>query len=231
VSTSDDLSALTNFNGVARLFPLPNVVFFPQVMLPLHIFEPRYRQMTADALAGDRLLAMALLQPGWEAEHADRPPLHPIACLGQIVADQALEDGRYNILLRGISRIRIVEEVPQDRLYRCARVELLTDASLPETEAARRIRRELVRSVTTWLTGLGLASGQMRKLLRSDLPLGTLADILSFALPVPTEFKQELLAELDVGRRAERLLEHLESNEPPKATAGDRQFPPDFSNN
>src|SRR6266436_1472543 len=95
---SDDPSPLANFTGHARLFPLPNLVFFPQVMQPLHIFEPRYRQMTADALAGDRLIALVLPKPGWEKDYADKPALHSIACLGRIMAEQALDDGRYNIL-------------------------------------------------------------------------------------------------------------------------------------
>src|SRR5205085_1976564 len=95
---------LKQFSGMARLFPLPNVVLFPQVVQPLHIFEPRYREMTADALADDRLIAMALLQPGWEADYEGRPPIHPICCLGRIFAEKHLPDGRYNLLLRGLTR-------------------------------------------------------------------------------------------------------------------------------
>src|SRR5271166_6273395 len=107
---SDDLSDLGDFGGTARLFPLPNLVLFPQAVQPLHIFEPRYRQMTADALNADRLVALVLLAPGWEADYAGRPALHQVACLGRIVADHRLEDGRFNILLRGLSRIRLGEE-------------------------------------------------------------------------------------------------------------------------
>src|ERR1700733_11034888 len=109
---SDNVTGLVNFAGKARLFPLPNLVFFPQVMQPLHVFEPRYRQMTADALAGDRLIALVLTKPGWEADYAGSPPVHSVACLGKIVADQQMKDGRYNILLRGLSRIQIQHEIP-----------------------------------------------------------------------------------------------------------------------
>ena len=70
---SDDLSPLTHFAGTARLFPLPNLVLFPHVMQPLHVFEPRYRQMTADALTGDRLIGLVLLKPGWEADYEGKP--------------------------------------------------------------------------------------------------------------------------------------------------------------
>src|SRR5439155_15703175 len=100
---SDDITPLANFTGPARLFPLPNLVFFPQVMQPLHIFEPRYRALTADALAGDRLMALVLLQPDWEKDYDAKPAICPVACLGKIVAEQRLEDGRYNLLLRGLS--------------------------------------------------------------------------------------------------------------------------------
>src|SRR5262249_61215492 len=98
--------------GPARLFPLPTLVLFPHVLQPLHIFEPRYRQMTADALAGDRLIAMALLRPGWEKDYEGRPPIYSVICVGRIVAEKRLPDGRFNILLRGVSRARVRRELP-----------------------------------------------------------------------------------------------------------------------
>src|SRR5438067_9110869 len=106
---SEDISPLSDFAGSARLFPLPNLVLFSHVMQPLHVFEPRYRQMTADALAADRLIALALLKPGWEPDYEGRPDLFEVACLGRVVAEQRLEDGRYNILLRGLARIRLLK--------------------------------------------------------------------------------------------------------------------------
>ena len=92
------------------LFPLPNVVLFPNVFLPLHIFEPRYREMVADAIAGDRLIGMVLLRPGWEHDYEGRPPVFPIGCSGVITHVERLADGRYNIILRGLERFRILEE-------------------------------------------------------------------------------------------------------------------------
>src|SRR6476619_1113100 len=106
-----DCSAHTVNSVQVRLFPLPNLVFFPHVMQPLHIFEPRYRQMTTDALAGDRFIAMVLPLPGWEKDYAGAPALHPIGCIGKITADQVLDDGRFNLLLRGLARVKIVSEV------------------------------------------------------------------------------------------------------------------------
>src|SRR4051812_14777924 len=117
---SDDTSPLADFGGTVRLFPLPNLVLFPQVGQPLHIFEPRYRRLTADALAGDRLIAMALLRPGWESDYEGRPAIHPVACVGKVVADQRLDDGRYNLLLRGLARARVLAEGQTDRPYRSA---------------------------------------------------------------------------------------------------------------
>src|SRR6266702_3000213 len=124
---TEEQVSLKNFRGTARLFPLPNLVLFPSVIQPLHIFEPRYRQMMADALDDDRLLAMVLLRPGFEEEYDRRPPIHTIACLGRIFNEERLQDGRYNLLLHGLRRVRIEDELPADRLYRQARVLLLED--------------------------------------------------------------------------------------------------------
>src|SRR5204862_66647 len=86
------------------LFPLPNVVLFPNVFLPLHIFEPRYREMVGDALAGDRMIGMVLLKPGWESDYEGRPPVYPIGCSGVITHAERLQDGRFNIVLRRVAR-------------------------------------------------------------------------------------------------------------------------------
>src|SRR5438445_690172 len=144
---SDEQSPLAGFTGNARLFPLPNLVLFPHVVQPLHIFEPRYRQMTAEALEGDRLIGMTLLQSGWEADYAGNPPIHAIGCLGTIVAEQRLDDGGFNILLRGVSRFYVEREVGHTKLYRLARVSLLDDESAPGPERARKFRRRLLKIV------------------------------------------------------------------------------------
>jgi len=222
---SDEQSPLAGFTGTARLFPLPNVVLFPHVVQPLHIFEPRYRQMTAEALAGDRLIGMALLQPGWEAGYAGQPPVHDVGCLGTIVAEQALEDGRFNILLRGVSRFKVEQEVSHTKQFRTARVSLLDDASAPSVEAARKFRRRFLKIVPPWLSAAGAVAAEFRKLIKSDVPVGTLCDIIAFALPLEVTFKQELLEELCIERRVRRLLRHLQKQEP------ERKFPPEFSVN
>src|SRR5688572_79929 len=108
------------------IFPLPNVVLFPNVFLPLHIFEARYRIMVKDALEGDRIIGMVLLQPGHEADYEGRPPTFRVGCAGVITHADALADGRFNIVLRGMERFRITGEDPA-KTYRLAHVD-----SLPE---------------------------------------------------------------------------------------------------
>jgi Lon protease-like protein len=221
---SNEPSPLAGFAGTVRLFPLPSLVLFPHVMQPLHIFEPRYRQMTTDALAGDRLVTLALLRPGWEADYEGRPALHPVACVGKILADQRLEDGRFNLLVRGLSRARIVEELESGKLYRSARVDLLSEVAVADKKQERTLRRQLVKLAPPWFPAQGAILEQLHKLLQSDLPLGALCDIVSFAVPLTVEAKQRLLEELQVGRRARRLLKHLRP-------AAERKFPPEFSVN
>jgi Lon protease-like protein len=229
---SDDTSPLAGFDGTARLFPLPNLVLFPHVMQPLHIFEPRYRQMTADALAGDRNIAVVLLDSGWETNYEGAPPIQEVACLGKIVAENRLDDGRFNILLRGLARIRIDHEVPQAKPYRLARVELLEDIIPVQSLTVRKLRKQLVRNVPAWFPAKGKVLDEFKKLLRGDLPLGTLCDIVAFALPLDVAFKQKLLEELDVEKRARSLLDYLETHEAPQATEVlERKFPPEFSVN
>src|SRR5271169_6633272 len=109
MSLSENLSfSVEGFSGKVRLFPLPNLVLFPHVMQPLHIFERRYRDLLEDALAGDGLIAMAALAPGWEENYEGRPQLYPMACLGRITTHFRLADGTYNVLVLGLRRARLV---------------------------------------------------------------------------------------------------------------------------
>jgi Lon protease-like protein len=225
---NDDAWALEKFAGTARLFPLPNLVLFPQVVQPLHIFEERYRRMTSDALADDRLIATALIQAGASAE--GQPPIHAVTCLGRIVADQELEDGRFLLLLRGLGRARVIEELDAGLPYRTARVEILTDVmTLPPGEA-RSARQRLADMILPRLSGGGTAEKQLRELFESEMPLGQLCDCLGYRLPLALPCKQKLLEEADVALRVQLLLDELTAILP--ATTGEpRKFPPDFSLN
>jgi Lon protease-like protein len=226
---NDDHHALAHFSGVARLFPLPNVVLFPHVVQPLHVFEPRYRELTADVLADDQLLAMALLRPGWEEDYEGRPALYPVACLGRIIAHKQLADGRYIILLRGLSRIRLGEEVLGDNLYRSARAELLADVTSLSLDEARQVRERLSELVLARFSGPDEEKTQLREMLEGDVAIGPLCDHLCYRFPLPLESKQQFLEEIDVGVRARRLLETLEGLT--ESLTSERKFPPDFSVN
>jgi Lon protease-like protein len=127
---------------VIPIFPLPNVVLFPNVFLPLHIFEPRYREMVTDALAGDRIIGMVLLRPGYRADYEGRPAVYPIGTAGVITHSEALADGRFNIVLRGIEKFRMTAE-DASRAYRLAQIEPLPETAVADRDAIRVERRRL----------------------------------------------------------------------------------------
>ena len=112
--------------GIMPLFPLPSTVFYPGTPLPLHIFEPRYRQMTFDALEGERKIGMVLLKPDWEASYFGRPKIFSIGCVGSIEKEIRHPDGKYNFTLVGLRRFRILKEV-DGKPYRRAEVDLLEE--------------------------------------------------------------------------------------------------------
>jgi len=120
------------------LFPLPNAVLFPNVFMPLHIFETRYRAMVADTLDGDRIIGMVLLKPGFEKDYGGRPPVYPVGCAGVVTHSEPLADGRYNIVLRGIEKFRITGE-EDSQPYRLGRVEPIAE---PILEADRMLLRQ-----------------------------------------------------------------------------------------
>ncbi len=217
---TDDQGAIDQFSGLARLFPLPNLVFFPQVVQGLHIFEPRYRQMTADALTGDQLVVLVLPQ---EDEPDD---LAPVGCLGRIVHHERLPGGQYNLRLRGLARVRLVEELETDKLYRTARVTVIRDQS-PAVGESAGLRKLLGAAVLPRFESSGPAHQHLAELFDGEMPLGQLCDVLAYALPLPVELKQELLADARIAERAERLTAALVR---PNLPAG-RRFPPDFSPN
>ena len=214
--------ALNPDGGVIRLFPLPNLVLFPGAVQPLHVFEPRYRQMTADALAGDRLIALVLPKPGWEKAYADKPALHPVTCVGRIAGEQRLDDGRFNLLLQGVRRASIIREVASPKLYRLAQVDLLDDVPGDDAGQEAELRRRIREQAPEWFQGQSELRDQFLELIGGELALGILADLIAFALPLDAEFKQMLLEELNVPRRVDRLLGQL---------SRPRNFPPDFSRN
>jgi Lon protease-like protein len=233
--SSFDLQSFSfeDFSGKARLFPLPNLVLFPHVMQPLHIFERRYREMLEDALATDRLIAMALLAPGWESDYEGRPPLRRMACLGRITTHYRLADGTYNVLLLGLRRAIIEGECEPKRLFREARLTLCEDV-FPPQEAPRHsnLQRQLRESLICLLPRMPEVREQLDQLLENEITLGMLTDVLGYTLGIDMEAKQSLLEETNVYNRAEILLKHLSSMKKGIADkSGEERFPPSFSAN
>ena len=148
-----DMGELMTAVEAIPLFPLPGTVFIPHTMLPLHVFEPRYRDLIGDVMEGNGYLAVPRLKPGWEQGYDGRPPVYEHAGFGKIVRYDSLPDGRANIVILGLGRIKIREELQKDKLYRVAEGELLGD-EFPEggraaVEAAvRRLRVMLAQVVS-----------------------------------------------------------------------------------
>lgn len=221
------------FAGIARLFPLPNVVLFPHVVQALHIFEPRYHELVSDALAGDQLISLALLQPGWEPHYDDRPTIYPVTCLGRIIAHVRLDDGRYNLLLHGVKRATVISEFPPEQSFRLAEVAIQEDI-YPAGGADQRsqIQRQLLHTFQRLVPDSPATHEQFEQLQSQQLPLGVLTDVVAYTLPLDLDFKQQLLSEWNVDTRAARLLDRLQvMAEQPLAERIDRPFPPDFSSN
>ena len=187
------------------IFPLPNVVLFPNVVLPLHIFEPRYREMVSDALAGDRVIGMVLLRPGWERDYEGRPPVYPIGCAGVITHAERTADGRYNIAVRGMEKFRIAGE-DHSRSYRVATVETLTEELTPrERTEIREERRRLEALLVPQPEGRGADTKVPPSMPDEDL-VNALAQYLELE---PVE-KQALLERTGVLDRCRSLIDLLE---------------------
>lgn len=226
----DDLSG---FRGVAPLFPLPDFVLFPQVTQPLHIFEPRYRQMMADVLKGDRLIALGTLKPNWDQLYDTKTaPVFSDVCLGRVMLDREMDDGKYIILIRGLCRARIRAEKLTTTPYRQVELELRFDkySNTPEIERSSR-RAELLEALVATLPDVEKSRETTEAALR-DLPLGVLADLIASSLKIPTESMVSLLTENHVDLRTDLLLDLLRAEKRSQhERAASRKFPPDFSAN
>ena len=187
------------------IFPLPNVVLFPNVFLPLHVFEPRYRDMVADALAGDRLIGMVLLRPGWEGEYDGRPPIYPIGCAGVITHHEQMPDGRYNLVLRGLEKFRVLDEDDSKR-YRLAHIQpLLETIPSADREEIRAARERLEALLVPQPTGRG-ADRRLPPAMGDEDLVNTLAQYMELE---PFE-KQALLEREGLLARCRSLIELLE---------------------
>ena len=190
------------------IFPLPNVVLFPNVFLPLHIFEPRYRQMVNDALAGERMIGMVLLQPGFEADYEGAPGVYDIGCAGLITHVERLSDGRFNIVLRGLERFRIVGEEARSAtvLYRRAQIAPLSEPFPPDRPDLLKAERQKLESLLAPLFSGTLAARGLPQQMPDDELINALAQYLELE---PIE-KQALLERDGALARCRSLVELLE---------------------
>jgi Lon protease-like protein len=186
------------------MFPLPGVVLFPKTLLPLHIFEPRYRAMTEAALQGSREIVMGCITGGSAGDAASTPAVFSIAGLGEIVQCERLADGRFNIVLVGRARVRI-HELPFLPPYRRVRAEVLgeTDTRASESDVAA-----LVSSATRLCASMRRADPAHELRLPSDDP-GALADACAHQLVIDADERQRLLETLDTRERLRSVTEIL----------------------
>jgi uncharacterized protein len=188
------------------LFPLGNVVLLPGVVVPLHVFEPRYRQLTADALTGDRRIGMIAVPPEHALQMGGDPPLYAVGCAGFVTEHRRLPDGRYHLLLQGTHRFRIVRELPREgeRLYRVADTEALAE-SLGDAANALALRDRVIEllvhvSERTLEPGQAIDVAKLRA-----LEIARFANAVSQSVNLPTREKQSLLEAESAAERLERL--------------------------
>ena len=212
-----------DFSGRAPLFPLPGCVFFPHTLLPLHIFEPRYRAMTRDALGvsesdppdadgdGERLIAMARLREGVDSElgDSDRPPIHDTVCLGKIVAEQRLPDGRWHLVLRGVVRAAVRSEKLTAGGYRMAALAPLPDACgrRPDLDRPRRVR-QMTEAFAGLFPEVDLPAILDKAFGRCVTP-GMICDVIASVLQLTPDESQALLDQTDPDVRCDVVLRHL----------------------
>ncbi|MGB5811222.1 MAG: LON peptidase substrate-binding domain-containing protein [Polyangiales bacterium] len=190
------------------VFPLPRVVFFPGTALPLHLFEPRYREMVEHCLdGGPRAMAVSLLADGWEEDYDGDPPIHEIAGAGRIVGHQLRPDGTHDVILHGLHRVRLQEIQSDDVPYRLARATPIEDAgkaSSSDVLAMMAVAMSVASRVRERQPDFSLQ-------VSAELPPGRAADVVADQLVVTPEERQRILQTLDVGERVSRVTEAVGS--------------------
>jgi uncharacterized protein len=224
--TDHNLVLPPDFCGEVRLFPLSNLVLFPGNVLPLHIFESRYKEMLEDAIRGDQLVTMATLTPGFEHDYFSRPPVSPVVCIGRVIAHRRTAQGTYDLMLAGLTRARIDHEIEPVRSFRRAQVRVIDSLTVKASAATSQQAEKLSARVAKVLPAMRTF---FEELAGREIPLDALTDIVAFHLPLKTEFKLQLLAEGDPGVRADLLLANYPWAESLEGDHG--RYPTDFSAN
>jgi Lon protease-like protein len=200
----DSPAALTSL----PIFPLANCVLLPGGLLPLHVFEPRYRELTRDCLAGHQLMGIARLRPGYETAYYGRPPVYEKCGVGRIICSEELPDGRFALLLRGVARAEIARELPSERNYRLVEARPLDDASY-DLQDAHDHHRRLIQLCDRLAEVIEKGGSQLRDLVRGFESPGACADAVAAALVMDADARQELLEARDPMVRLQRTLGHV----------------------
>lgn len=190
------------------IFPLPRVVLLPAMPMPLHIFEPRYRKMTRDAIDQGRYIGMATLDPDGDLDSAHRPRVRPLLGVGSIAEWEELSDGRFHILLEGIGRARIVSEHRSSEPYREVQAE-----AVPDQHGDPGATRRSMDAVRGLMMSLRLRNPKLAEILREELEqhpdAAEFSNRLGAMMHGDVESQYELLAMTCVGDRMESIVEHL----------------------
>ena len=186
------------------LFPLPNAVLFPHALLPLHIFEERYRAMARDILTGSRCLAIAQLAPD-AGEDDERPAVLPIAGMGEVVMAHELPDGRFNLVVRGRARVRIDQELPSEHPYRLVSATELPDLSITNPGDIADADQTLRALIGRLAEAISEGGDLLRQVVAAGESPAELVDVVAAALIVDPALRQRLLETRDVGQRLERV--------------------------
>jgi uncharacterized protein len=204
-------SALRGAVAALKVFPLHGVVVLPGTPAPFHVFEPRYKALVGDALRGDRVLAVPSLLRKSDAP-AFRPPLRKVCGVGIIEAEERYPDGRYDIVVRGLARVRLVEELSHDKPYREFRAEILEDRLPPRGVAALQDHLEALRQLVVELsTKLPRESGapELAEAVAQMKDPSAIVDLVTAAAVSDVGARQKVLEELEVARRLEMVIEEV----------------------
>ncbi len=191
------------------VFPLPGFVLFPGARVPLHIFEPRYRALVRDAALGDRWVAMATTSPGWEHETLGTPAYLPLGCLGTIDVLEWLPDDRYELVLRGVIRVRFTR-TDRDFPYRTSEIDPQPDAPCDETDPMTVLSRTSLLAARQRLLPLGPEAWILPPEVADDAPFERLVGTLAQSLRSPLEQRLEWLAMDRLTDRARGVLQHMQ---------------------
>ena len=187
------------------IFPLPNAVLFPNVFMPLHIFEPRYCEMVRDVVSNDRIIGMVLLKDGWNLHADPNPPVYAVGCAGIITHIESLDDSRYNIVLRGFERFRVAQE-DQTRTYRCAAVDIFPE----QVSADGKLQLDRDKQKLKQLLNQSQSRTSPEAKIPRDMPTEDLVNTLAQYLEFEPVEKQALLERIGPLERCKALVDLLE---------------------